>query len=107
MAVQTGISPRELERLDAESWDALVRAANSERERWTSELELAAATVEILHAQLLAFTRVNAKKGAQLPAQVHIPRPDEQERKRERPPRVSIAELVQHAGESVEVIHGG
>jgi len=75
-------------------FDAVAAAA---AERWPPEVELAAASLEVAHAQLLAFLRVYSKPGTRLPEPLKVERPGQPP-----PPlaretggeRVSLAELA-------------
>jgi hypothetical protein len=101
MSVQTGIAPQQLLALDGDMFDALATAAD---ERWPLELELQATTVELLHAQLLAFLRVYTKQGTKLPDPVSYPRPQAAQQDDERRvQRISVAELARMPGLTAEL----
>lgn len=107
MSVQTGIAPQALLDLDGEMFEAIVAAAD---ERWPIELELQAVSVELLHAQLLAFLRVHGKQGTRLPEPLTIERP-ERERQHEPAPergaRMSVGELSRLPGLTAELTKAG
>lgn len=79
MSVAVGIGPAEVLELDACMFDALELEAAAAAKRWTVEQELAASTLEVLHANGRAFLAANSKKGARLPPALRIPRPDDDE----------------------------
>jgi hypothetical protein len=58
-------------------------------ERWTPELELAAATLETLHALLRVTLAVHAKGGAELLAPLEVPRPSSRPASAEAPAPLS------------------
>jgi hypothetical protein len=108
VAVATGIAPRHLLELDAEWFDA-VRLALARR--WTTETELVAATLEVAHAHLAAYVRINAKRGARIPPPLVLRRPQYPEPEpaaeagEAAARRVSIRELAEMAaGGSATVI---
>ena len=72
MAVACSISPLDVLELDAPTFDALELELSK---RWPVELEIAASTLETMHAQLLAFMAAHSKRGTKLPASLRIPRP--------------------------------
>jgi hypothetical protein len=96
LAARTGIDPLALRDVavdDAALLDELVDAA----ERWSPELELAAAHVEVSHELMrVVLAAVGAK---QIPPPLSIPRTRTQ--KRRPPPRVSVAELAALTGRSI------
>jgi hypothetical protein len=102
MALSTGISPRELMALDGEMFDALVRA---QEEHWPMAHELAASLLEVAHLHLLAFLRVNSKKGARLPEPITWPRPGQDKDKPAADPgdRISLTELASLPGLTAEL----
>lgn len=56
-------------------FEALERAAVRAEERWSTERELAAQTLELLHALYLLTARANGAKNVGKP--MHVPRPGE------------------------------
>ncbi|MFZ9392579.1 MAG: hypothetical protein ACO28P_01365 [Ilumatobacteraceae bacterium] len=60
---------------EADEFEALERAAIRHLERWSTEKELAAMTVEMLHSLYLLMARANGAKNVGKP--MHIPRPGE------------------------------
>lgn len=102
MSVETGIDPRTLLELDAETFDAIVRAVDR---RWTPERELLASLLEVEHSALLAYARVHSRKGARLPKPISVPRPGDDETKRApRVKRITPTELARLAdAETIDV----
>jgi hypothetical protein len=98
VSVQTGIGPRELLELDAEMFEAIAEAANR---HWPIQLELAATSLEVQHAHLLAYLATHTKRGTPLPEPLHVRRPEEDVH--ERPAPVSVSELAALPGLTAEL----
>lgn len=73
MSVALGLDPASLLEVDGPMYDALERAAAV---RWTAADELAALTLELVHAHYRAFLAVHSGKHARLPEPLRVPRPD-------------------------------
>lgn len=98
MSVQTGIGPTELLSLDAEMFEAVVTATD---EHWPLQLELAATSLEVAHAHLLAFVAVHSEKGTKLPDPLTVERPGRD--KAAGPERISVGELAALPGLTAEL----
>jgi hypothetical protein len=103
VAVGTGISPRELLALDGDMFDAVLVAY---AEHWPPERELLASALEVQHAQLIAFVRAHAKRGARLPEPLRVERP-ERITEREEPTALSVGALAELVGQDVTPVEGG
>jgi hypothetical protein len=105
VSVATGIGPAELVELDGEMFDELVGAVDR---RWTPELELAAASLEVSSAQLVAYLRAHTRKGRVSLAPIEVPRPawvgEQRSSSSSSSPatRVSVRELAELAGRAIE-----
>lgn len=72
MSVETGIAPQSLVELDGPTFEAVVEAADR---RWTVETELAAQSVELGSALLVAYLNVHSGKKRSTLEPVQVPRP--------------------------------
>lgn len=105
MSVATGISPRELLALDADTFAEIEDVAAS---RW-NVTDLLTVIAEVVHAHYRAYLSAHGVKSSQLPPPLEVPRPDRPDRKADAP-RVSIRELATIGGRGVdrrEVSRGG
>jgi hypothetical protein len=98
VSVATGIGPTELLALDGPMFEALVDEVD---ERWSTELELAATTLEVAHAHFLAYVRTHSKSSARLPDPLRVDRPKREPSTPAPPARVSVNELAQLVGQSI------
>jgi hypothetical protein len=82
-------------------FDALVRA---QEEHWPMAQELAAQLLEVAHLHLLAFLKVNSKKGTRLPDPMTVPRPGRDKPAAAHPgDRISLTELASLPGLTAEL----
>lgn len=95
--MQTGIAPQALLALDQPMFDALTGAID---DRWPSELELQAQTVETLSALLVAYISAHTSKRHTLePVRIERPAHVTQETPaKPQPPRVSLGEFARLTG---------
>jgi hypothetical protein len=99
VSVATGIGPTELLALDAPMFEALVDEVD---ERWSTELELAATTLEVAHAHFLAYVRTHSKSSARIPDPLRVERPKRDEHSKPAPAKpVSAGELAALVGKSI------
>ena len=105
MSVATGIAPGELLDLEPDLWEAVERAV---AERWTTETELAASTVELLSTFLVGWVKANSRRGFR-GEPISVPRPRWWQELREAraaapdaPVSISVGALAELTGKSIE-----